>query len=336
MFYKGGCKHALAFIMWVHRRSEEPAPTEVTSYWKKPVLSTVGTSLKYVSAMNFCKKTSLKSSGETSNVSDFQKETVRCALAVNAEGHILKYTSEAWDDEFAPLSIYKILFKNCRDSTRSIFYEDFLFLVSASMDNLLCNRVEKMTKEQSHMPLWFEMRYGRITASKLHEFANCHTSDGTLVEGIIGAYKIKDNKHMQRGRMLEADVIKCLEKERNCVVNKCGFFIYRKCPIFGASPDGLSGDYVVEVKCPSKQRNLRNYIFDNEVTPKFKAQVHLQMLCAGKKKGLFCVASEDFERTKNVQILEVEYDENFIKNLIDKAKVNYKNFVYPKLLQAVQ
>ncbi|KAH1023679.1 hypothetical protein HUJ05_003290 [Dendroctonus ponderosae] len=26
----GGCKHAIAFVMWVHRRSEEPSPTEHT------------------------------------------------------------------------------------------------------------------------------------------------------------------------------------------------------------------------------------------------------------------------------------------------------------------
>ncbi|KAI4455664.1 hypothetical protein MML48_9g00000120 [Holotrichia oblita] len=41
----GGCKHAVAFIMWLHRRSEEPACTSVESYWKKSSLSKVGTSL---------------------------------------------------------------------------------------------------------------------------------------------------------------------------------------------------------------------------------------------------------------------------------------------------
>ncbi|CAG5056720.1 unnamed protein product [Parnassius apollo] len=25
---KGGCKHSVAFLMWLHRRSEEPSPTE--------------------------------------------------------------------------------------------------------------------------------------------------------------------------------------------------------------------------------------------------------------------------------------------------------------------
>ncbi|GBP90822.1 hypothetical protein EVAR_66005_1 [Eumeta japonica] len=30
----GGCKHALALVMWTHRRSEDPTPTEVACYWK--------------------------------------------------------------------------------------------------------------------------------------------------------------------------------------------------------------------------------------------------------------------------------------------------------------
>lgn len=57
LFLVGGCKHALAFLMWMHRRTEEPSPTEVTSYWKKPRLSGVGTSLKFTTARDFSKKT---------------------------------------------------------------------------------------------------------------------------------------------------------------------------------------------------------------------------------------------------------------------------------------
>ncbi|CAH2088602.1 unnamed protein product [Euphydryas editha] len=44
----GGCKHAVAFLMWTHRRSEEPSSTEIECYWKKPILSRIGTTLKYV------------------------------------------------------------------------------------------------------------------------------------------------------------------------------------------------------------------------------------------------------------------------------------------------
>ena len=31
----GGCKYVIALIFWLHRRTEEPALTEVVSYWKK-------------------------------------------------------------------------------------------------------------------------------------------------------------------------------------------------------------------------------------------------------------------------------------------------------------
>ncbi|XP_017298545.1 uncharacterized protein LOC108252092 [Diaphorina citri] len=39
---EGGCKHKIAFLMWIHRRSEEPTPMEIQSYWKKSTLSSAG------------------------------------------------------------------------------------------------------------------------------------------------------------------------------------------------------------------------------------------------------------------------------------------------------
>lgn len=52
---QGGCKHAIAFLMWVHRRSEEPSCTSVECYWKKSKLSRVGSSLKYITAKELSK-----------------------------------------------------------------------------------------------------------------------------------------------------------------------------------------------------------------------------------------------------------------------------------------
>ena len=42
----GGCKHAVAVFMWLHRRSSEPSPTEVQCYWRKSILSSIVTSIK--------------------------------------------------------------------------------------------------------------------------------------------------------------------------------------------------------------------------------------------------------------------------------------------------
>ncbi|CAG9765926.1 unnamed protein product [Ceutorhynchus assimilis] len=35
----GGCKHGVAFLLWLHRRSEEPSVTSVECYWKKSKLA---------------------------------------------------------------------------------------------------------------------------------------------------------------------------------------------------------------------------------------------------------------------------------------------------------
>lgn len=47
-FFLGGCKHAIAFLMWCNRRFESPSPTEVECYWKKSVLSAVGNTNKFI------------------------------------------------------------------------------------------------------------------------------------------------------------------------------------------------------------------------------------------------------------------------------------------------
>ncbi|KAF5283120.1 hypothetical protein FQR65_LT14049 [Abscondita terminalis] len=51
-----GCKHAVAFLMWLHRRSEEPSCTQVSCYWQKSKLSQVGTKLKFILASELVKE----------------------------------------------------------------------------------------------------------------------------------------------------------------------------------------------------------------------------------------------------------------------------------------
>lgn len=54
---KGGCKHAMTFLYWLHRRSSEPSPTESKCYWKKSQLALVGRQIKHRLASELCHKT---------------------------------------------------------------------------------------------------------------------------------------------------------------------------------------------------------------------------------------------------------------------------------------
>lgn len=84
---EGGCKHGLAMLAWIHRRSESKTVTDVEPYWKKSKLSSIGTTLKFIEASSithkrFSKQNSIiaKTSMEGSflkEVSDFLEESNR-------------------------------------------------------------------------------------------------------------------------------------------------------------------------------------------------------------------------------------------------------------------
>ncbi|XP_050314809.1 uncharacterized protein LOC126749172 [Anthonomus grandis grandis] len=64
---RGGCKHAIAFLVWLHRRSEEPSPTDVACYWSRSKLSRVGSSVKYLTLKDFGQTQELSSDEESAH-----------------------------------------------------------------------------------------------------------------------------------------------------------------------------------------------------------------------------------------------------------------------------
>lgn len=78
---------------------------------------------------------------------------------------------------------------------------------------------------------------------------------------------------MKRGRNLERQVIKVMEEKMNIRITTCEMFILPDFILFGASPDGLSEKYVVEVKYPSSIKSRQQYRKNGLITDKFKAQL---------------------------------------------------------------
>ncbi|KAF4530548.1 hypothetical protein B566_EDAN018658 [Ephemera danica] len=52
----GGCKHSLAFLFWLNRRTEEPATTSKKCYWKKGSLTQAGKDARKISDLSKRKK----------------------------------------------------------------------------------------------------------------------------------------------------------------------------------------------------------------------------------------------------------------------------------------
>lgn len=131
--------------------------------------------------------------------------------------------------------------------------------------------------------------------------------------------------------MLEPIVMKDVSRLKKIKINNAGLFLKKEYPIFGASPDGISTEYVIEVKCPYKEKTVERYIRQGEITNKFYYQIQLQMLLCGKNKGLFCVASPKFEDDKKVEILEIHLNEERVMEIMDQANIFWNNAIYPLL-----
>lgn len=136
---------------------------------------------------------------------------------------------------------------------------------------------------------------------------------------------------MRRGLHLEASVIKRVEDIEKIIIKPCGFILSKDYPIFGASPDGITNDMIIEIKCPSKDKTIKNYVVDNTITPRYFAQLQAQMHFANKAKGLFCVADPNFETNSVVNIYTVLYDESFCANLFKKCTEFWLKGIYPAI-----
>ncbi|XP_046753088.1 uncharacterized protein LOC124416208 [Diprion similis] len=296
-----GCKHTIAFLMWVHRRSEEPEPTATVCYWKKPRLAQVAANVRSLKAKDLRPR---RADPDLPDNTDFLK------------------------------TVLNELQKSCSDNTE---VQSFLSFASNTMTVDQCIRARRETQTQSESKLWNELRYGRITASRIYEMAHCKTKNGSLVEQVIGSSKIRDTEAMERGRRLEKEVIKLLKEMLKTNIEDCGLLVGARFPVIGASPDGVGDDFVVEIKCPMTRKAESRYIAANhQIAKKFLAQIQLQMFMKQVKKGFFCIANHDFETSHKIRLICVDYDEDFVLDLIEKAMAFWKENIYPLILRAAK
>lgn len=315
--------------MWLHRRSEEPAPTEVVCYWKKPALSHVGSTEKFIKAENIGKKI-IQTITALPDTDGFFEEVVDVLKNTNYICPIGLHQGDL-THQIKKLSLHQLMMEFVSINLEQTS-DSFINFCKTSIDSEDIENAQKLSYTQSEDSLWYELRYGRITASKIYEMAVCKTVSGSLVNQIIGVAKKFENLAMNRGKKLEKSVLIQVKKKLNVNIHNCGFIILKNYGIIGASPDGVTEDAVVEVKCPISEKSFKRYInVKNEIPKKYLAQINLQMLAKNVTKGFFCVAHPDFEETNECTIIEVKYDEEFTENIIECALSFWKANVFPIL-----
>lgn len=307
--------------MWIHRRSEEPSPTEKICYWKRSVLSGATATKKYITSKDF---------GATTTVicdDRLLKSYIIEAKKRKVENSTMRYHLNE-NDHSISLHTLKLHFlsENIEHGA-----DNFIKFCKRQMQEKIIRNIEKNTRNQSTCTLWSEMRYGRVTASKAYDAAKCGTFDGVLVENILGA-KIFQTEAMKRGLYLEEAVLNELAKKTSKKFYKAGLFLSSDYPILGASPDAINEEMVVEIKCPFSDGTISNFIDSNgDIKLKYLYQIQLQMHLTKRYKSVFVIAKPDFETSKEIIYKYYEYDTDFVIKMLNEITTFWSQAVFNKI-----
>ena len=160
---------------------------------------------------------------------------------------------------------------------------------------------------------WYAARLGKVTASKVADVvartrtgyaasrANymaqlvCERLTGKPTEGF-------SNAAMEWGVEQEAAARDAYSARVGELVTEVGFIDHPTIKMAGASPDGIVGAGIVEIKCPSTATHIE-YLFEREPPQKYFYQMQWQMACTGAD---WCDwVSYDPRMPENLQLLVV-------------------------------
>lgn len=167
-------------------------------------------------------------------------------------------------------------------------------------------------------PEWLRLRAKRMTASN----AVTIQANGaglktyiytTMAEGFSSAEPENyTNADMERGNELEPQARSLYELETGIVVEEVGFVTIGD--YIGASPDGIAGDGLIEIKAHNDYKHLKLICEGVKgIEPKYIWQMQMQMYVTGRPWCDYVAINPNFEQT--LIIHKIEADEKMFDKL---------------------
>jgi len=157
---------------------------------------------------------------------------------------------------------------------------------------------------------WHQARLGKVTASRVADvMAKTKTGYSASRENYMHELLVQRltgepaesycSAAMQWGIDMEPEAIAYFEYLTGATVTPVGFIDHPEIKNFGASPDGLVWDALIEVKCPDTKTHL-DYLLNDKIPTKYQLQMTAQMACTGREGVYF--ASYDPRLPDNLQM----------------------------------
>ena len=181
---------------------------------------------------------------------------------------------------------------------------------------------------QQGTPEWFAQRLGKATASRIKDIvAKTKTGYSTsrdkyltqlLLERLTGTVaESYSNDTMSWGTEQEPFARAAYEAQKGVMVDQVAFINHPTIEMAGASPDGLVGEGLVELKCPMSHTHLESLL--GGLDDQYKVQVQWQMACTGRKWTDLCSFDPRFPAELQLVIKRFERDDAFIATLEEEV-----------------
>lgn len=179
-------------------------------------------------------------------------------------------------------------------------------------------------------PAWFSERAGKVTASAVYKvMARTRTGYGAdranyaaqlVTERLTGLpADTFSNAAMQWGTDTEPQARAAYEFKFGHSVIETGFHTNIVIPMFGASPDGLVGDYgLVEIKCPNSATHIATLRGDG-IDRKYMLQMQSQMACTERNWCDFVSFDPRLPLEMQLHVRRVERDPELIAEIEDEV-----------------
>lgn len=322
------CAHAIAFLFWLHRKTQPQVKIsdDDICYWMESQLECELNLL--VVPIKQIVKTNLDESKFISgpDTETFVKDIVRLIKDKEMSCPLGRYMCKK--KRFNLTSVHELVLEATKNR---ISWEEFYKMASEALTADQCKNIREMTKYRYNDPsLYLEMRYGRISSSKVYDCMSKDVPFDKLYNTIMGFHKEADTIEINRKRRIELNVRQQLEFFAKCQYENAGLFIDPEFPLIIAIPDGICENHIVEIKCPATEKDMSRYISEGEqLSPKYYTEMQVQMYVSGKDASVVCVADPNFEENKNIYIQTVSLDREYARNAMQKAQEYWRNFIFP-------
>jgi len=171
---------------------------------------------------------------------------------------------------------------------------------------------------------WKQLRRGKVTASRVADvISKTKTGYSTsrdkymtqlLLERLTGTIaESYTNAAMEHGIENEKYARAAYEQKMGVLVDEIAFVNHPTIEQSGASPDGIVGEGLVELKCPMSHTHLESIL--GGIDDQYKVQVNWQMACTGAKWTDLCSFDPRFPAELQLVIKRFERDDVFIATL---------------------